>query len=229
MSHRFSYRPPSLFSLCAEAVQGKSVSRTLTNLFWNGLPEIAGSVLDIGGGGPRGSHYRFLPIVKDAVIQTVDVVRRPGTDFVLDISTERVPLPDGSQDYVFLFNLLEHVNAPAAVLAEAHRLLRAGGKLLGTVPFLINVHPDPHDYARFSGEALRELFAQSGYAIEALEPIGRGPFLAAYEQLDMLLWSPAHLAFVPLVWGLDALLALMKPSIDFRARFPLAYNFVVRK
>lgn len=222
------YRP-ALLSVLAEAVRGKSVSRTLTNLFWQGRARLSGRILDIGGGSSRGSHYRFLDMEKGASLKIADIVPRQGTDFVLDITKEPVPLPDGSQDAVLMFNILEHLFEHARVLTEVRRLLRPRGKLLGTIPFLVNVHPDPHDYVRFTREALERLFTENGFSVRVIEPIGRGPFLAAYEQLDMLLWSPLHLVFLPLVWCLDSLVVRLKPRKDFRAQFPLAYNFIAEK
>ncbi len=40
---------------------------------------------------------------------------------------ETIPLPDGSCDYVFCINALDHVENPDAVAAELHRITRAGG------------------------------------------------------------------------------------------------------
>lgn len=225
-SHSFH---PSLWAVLREAIKGKAVSRTMTNLFWCGRDPLSGNLLDIGGGGGRASHYRFLPITKEAKLKTVDVVTREGTDFVLDINSESVPLPPGSQDAVLLFNVLEHLNAHDKVLTEVHRLLRPGGRLLGTIPFLINVHPDPLDFVRFTDEALQELFVKNGFTVAAIEPIGRGPFLAAYEQLDSLVPSLCHAIFLPLVWLADALVQRLRPNRDFPSVFPLAYNFIVEK
>ncbi len=219
---------PKLSQVLAEAVRGKSVSRTLTNLFWRGRVTLSGNILDIGGAG-RGSHYRFISLASDARVQVVDVEAKPGTDFVLDIVKERVPLPDGSQDYVLLFNILEHLESPEAALREARRLLKHGGTVIGTIPFLLNVHRAPEDYTRYTDTALAALFVRNGFVVKEIEPIGRGPFLAAYEQLDMLLWSPLHLLFLPIVWCLDGLLMFLRPKRDFRAQFPLFYNFIVEK
>ncbi|OHA20351.1 MAG: hypothetical protein A2849_01075 [Candidatus Taylorbacteria bacterium RIFCSPHIGHO2_01_FULL_51_15] len=218
----------SLSEVLFEVVRGKAISRTLTNVFWKGRAVCSGRILDVGGGG-HASHYRFLDVDKNASIKVVDVIPRVGTDFVLDITSERVPLPDGSQDFIFMFNILEHIFEHKEVLTEAHRLLAPRGTLLGTIPFLINVHPDPHDYVRFTKEALSRIFEESGFSVEIIEPIGRGPFLAGYEQLDMLIWNPLHLLFLPIVWCLDGLLAFLRPKRDFRAQFPLAYNFIVKR
>ena len=227
MSETFVYRP-TLVAVLTEAVRGKSVSRTLANLYWRSRAPLHGRIVDIGGAG-RGSHYRFIPLAGDARVQVVDRDAGAGTDFALDITKERVPLPDGSQDHIFLFNILEHLASPDAAFRETRRLLRTGGTAIGGVPFLLNVHRNPEDYARYTDTALAALFAENGFAVHELTPIGRGPFLAAYEQLDMLLWRPLHLLFLPIVWFLDWLLAYVRPKRDLRAQFPLFYNFVAEK
>lgn len=225
----FVQKRPSLLAVLKEAVRGKAVSRTMGNLFWVGMEPIGGELLDIGGGGGYASHYRFIPIAKGTKLRTVDVISRPNTDFVLDVTKERVPLKDSSQDAVFLFNILEHVNVHDRVLSEVRRLLKRGGKLYGTIPFLVNVHPDPHDFVRLTDEALNELFVRNNFLVVALEPIGRGPFLAAYEQLDSLIPSAFHAVFLPLIWLADALVQRLRPQRDFPSVFPLAYNFIVEK
>lgn len=227
MDKSVSYKP-TLVAVLAEALRGKSVGRTLTNLFWCGVSPLSGHILDIGGAG-RGSHYRFLRFVSGANVRIVDVSAKPDIDFVLDITKSPVPLSDGSQDHIFLFNILEHLASPDVALREAHRLLKTGGTIIGTIPFLVNVHRDPEDYARFTDTALHALFARNGFTTKAIEPIGRGPFLAAYEQLDMLIWSPMHFLFLPCIWFLDTVLSAIKPRKDFRAQFPVAYNFVAEK
>jgi ubiquinone/menaquinone biosynthesis C-methylase UbiE len=39
----------------------------------------------------------------------------------------RVPLPDGSVDYVYCEGVLQHTSRPGRILGEFHRILRAGG------------------------------------------------------------------------------------------------------
>lgn len=47
---------------------------------------------------------------------------------------ERLPFEDASFDVVVCGELLEHVRDPEAVVAEARRVLRPGGTLVGSVP-----------------------------------------------------------------------------------------------
>lgn len=51
---------------------------------------------------------------------------------------EAVPLPSGCADTVVLEHVVEHLDDPAAVLREAHRLLRPGGRVVFTTPNLLS-------------------------------------------------------------------------------------------
>lgn len=63
-------------------------------------------------------------------------------------NASRLPLPDASINTVLLLEVLEHLRHPAQALAEIARVLRPGGRLLLSVPFLYPVHDAPHDYQR---------------------------------------------------------------------------------
>ncbi len=92
------------------------------------------AVLDLGCAG--GNYCRALSTrgfaVKGADINPkyVELARQRGVDAYL--SQDRVPFPDKSFDTVLLFEVLEHVSAPADTLAEARRLARKN--VLITVP-----------------------------------------------------------------------------------------------
>lgn len=62
-----------------------------------------------------------------------------------------------SYDFVILDQVLEHVADPKAALKEVYRILKKGGWLILTTPFLVQIHPAPHDYWRFTKEGMNEL------------------------------------------------------------------------
>ncbi|HZR83306.1 MAG TPA: methyltransferase domain-containing protein [Candidatus Binatia bacterium] len=59
---------------------------------------------------------------------------RASSDRLACAHAERLPLADASLDVVSAFDLLEHVPEPRAVIAEAARVLRAGGLFLAATP-----------------------------------------------------------------------------------------------
>jgi SAM-dependent methyltransferase len=86
-------------------------------------------------------------------------------------AAEPFPLDDESFDVVVLGELLEHLPLPERTVAEARRVLRPGGRLIGSVPnafrlksrlvFLAGRSPesDPTHLHLFSPSAVRELLA----------------------------------------------------------------------
>jgi SAM-dependent methyltransferase len=100
----------------------------------------------------------------------VDNIRFVERDFVTDGSG----LPEGSVDYAMLFNIL-HALDPMALLNEAFRILRAGGKVAA-------IHWNPTDTPRGPDPAIRprpeqcrEWIAAAGFGI-ALPPTPLPPF-----------------------------------------------------
>jgi glycosyltransferase involved in cell wall biosynthesis len=224
-----------------EVMRGKDTNRILTNLALMER-EAMGSILDIGGGKGRASHYRFLRMVKWNKIMTVDISPDVGADYVLDLEKDRLPFAGENFDYVFLMNVLEHLNKRKEVLEEIRRVLKsvrsdskveAGqneqrGRLLGVIPFLVNVHPDPHDFVRLTSEGLAELFKSAGYSDWQIEPVGRGPFTAGYYQFEFALPRFLRLACGPIALFLDWIMIKISRK-DLSAKFPLSYIFVASK
>ncbi len=66
----------------------------------------------------------------------------------------------GSFEAVLLDEVLEHVRDPCLALAEVHRVLRPGGCLIMSTPFMIAEHRVPEDYWRFTEAALRVLLGE---------------------------------------------------------------------
>lgn len=86
-------------------------------------------------------------------------------------SLDALPLDDASFDHVVCTQVLEHVVDPATVLAELGRVLRPGGRLWLTVPFVGELHEEPHDYQRFTSHGLRALCERAAFTGIEVEPL----------------------------------------------------------
>jgi SAM-dependent methyltransferase len=146
--------------------------------FADGLP-VGARVLDIGAGdGP----YREL--FDRAEYVTVDWANSPhenasATDVVA--SADSLPIEDASFDAALLTQVLEHVPAPVDVLREAHRVLRAGGALLVTVPFVWEEHEKPFDFQRLSSSGVAHALEAAGFAEISVRP--RNDYFTTLAQL----------------------------------------------
>lgn len=206
-----------------ETFRGKDINRIFANLALREV-DIGGRTLDIGGG-HQASYYRFLKRQKWQRLMVVDINPMAKPDIILNLEKDPWPFSASHFDQVLAFNIMEHLSEPAQVIKEAVRVLAKGGRLIGGVPFLVNVHADPYDYWRFTDESLKKIFHEAGLSSWEIKPIGRGPFLAAYSQIEFIL--PRFLKIVvlpPFLIG-DKCLKLVKPKIDWPAKYPLSYVF----
>jgi SAM-dependent methyltransferase len=76
----------------------------------------------------------------------------------------RLSFPDASFDAILTFDVLEHIPRYRAALAECHRVLRPGGSMLFSIPFLED-SPATRTRARF---------AENGELVHLLPPIFHG-------------------------------------------------------
>jgi SAM-dependent methyltransferase len=131
----------------------------LTATLFPVLSTIRGTVLDVGGG-RTAPHDRAWTAEARRIRLDLSATHRP--DVVAD--AHRLPVSSGCLDAVLMFELLEHVPDPAGVLEEARRVLRPGGVLVGSVPFVAPVHGDPGDFYRYSAQGL-------GYLLRAFSEV----------------------------------------------------------
>lgn len=141
----------------------------------------------------------------------------------------RWPVGTGDADLVLATETLEHVAEPDAFLAEAHRLLKPGGRLIITVPFAARWHYIPHDYWRFTPAGLQMLMERAGFTDVVVNGRGNETTVACYKVLALLLplalpqdedrsprLRPAGVLLIPLIVALAAIAnrSLGRPAGD---------------
>lgn len=189
-------------------------------------------VLDVGAGD---APYAELFAHTDYV--TLDWESSPhegARTAAVSASADAIPLPDASFDVVVLTQVLEHVRRPAVVIAEIARVLAPGGRLLATVPFVWELHEEPHDYWRFTPYALAALLDDAN--LEVVEIAPRSDSLSALAQLmTNVAWSllgdapqPRQVQASEALRMLAAEVAALAP-LDDRRLLPLGYTVEARR
>jgi len=84
----------------------------------------------------------------------------------------RIPLADNSVDCAIATELFEHVPTLEVMLKEIKRVLRPGGSVFFTVPFLWPLHDMPHDEYRYTPFSLKNIFERAGYLDTNIAALG---------------------------------------------------------
>jgi len=132
---------------------------------------VSGVLLDLGAGNQPFKVW-YSGLAEKCV--AADVAPAPG----LDVLSMAAPLPfaSASFDTVLCTSVLEHVHDAEAVVSEIARVLRPGGRLIITVPFLYPTHEAPYDYWRTTHWGLRSVLTRHGLEVDTLAAQG-GPVL----------------------------------------------------
>jgi SAM-dependent methyltransferase len=129
------------------------------------LPQYGGRVLDVGCGD---KPYRtWFGEVSEYV--GLDVAPGPEVDVAIN-QGERWPLPNRYYDVLLSTQVIEHVDDLDFALEQMARVIKTGGVIILSFPFLFNLHGAPDDYRRFTHYGATKLLP--GYEILHLEPQG---------------------------------------------------------
>lgn len=141
--------------------------RSIQRAIEQARPGMHGDFLDVGCG--------VMPY-RESILAGGQVKRYIGMDLPVNDSAKykairpditwdgvNIPMPDSSVDCAMATEVLEHCPDPLAVLREIARVLRPGGQLLITVPFLWPLHDAPYDEHRYTPYALDRLLRDAGF------------------------------------------------------------------
>jgi len=133
-------------------------------------PSLHGSVLDIGCGDrwiephlANGAFYVGL----DSIATGARLYQSRPSMFG---DAPALGIRDGCVDCVLLLEVLEHLESPRSALREIHRVLRPGGRLLLSMPFLYPIHDAPHDFQRYTTYGLAREMAAVGLVVRSIVP-----------------------------------------------------------
>lgn len=144
--------------------------RNLASAMQEASENISGSLIDVGCGT---KPYRDLFEVESYRGLDIDspIARERGIADDLYDGTN-FPYADKSFSSALCNQVLEHVFNPENFLLEINRVLKPGGRLLLTVPFVWDEHEQPYDYARYSTFGLHALLQKSGFKIIKHKKLG---------------------------------------------------------
>ena len=133
-------------------------------------------------------------------------------------------------DNILIFNVLEHLDKYDLAFKELRRILKKGGLLIGSTPFLYQVHGAPDDYFRFTKTFFEKKFSINGYKIVVLKCLGQGPFLVSFS----LIYS--YIKFIPILSHLilvtcyvfDFIIQIFVKT-NLKEIYPVGIFFIVKK
>ncbi len=147
-------------------------------------PKFNGHLLDVGCGRKPYRQFlldnKFITEYTGLDIETA-IVYEDGIkpDFTWD--GNMMPFKDNSFDTLMATEVLEHCPDTQQIINEMKRVLKPGGLIFFTVPFLWNLHEVPHDEYRFTPFALQRIFKEC--SMEEIELFAHGGWNMSMAQM----------------------------------------------
>lgn len=121
------------------------------------VPSVSGPVLEIGSK-DYGSTPRYRDIYPGCEYVGADMEPGQNVDVVVDLTSGTGGLQKNHFALAICCSVLEHVRKPWLFAENLASLLRDGGSLCMSVPWVWRYHAYPDDYFRFSWRGIIELF-----------------------------------------------------------------------
>lgn len=151
---------------------------------------------------------------------------------------KRIPYDTDAFGSIFTTEVFEHVINLPEVLGEIGRVIRPGGYLMITCPFVIGEHEAPADYARYTSFAMRQMLEQNGFEIVLQEKLGNSlEAISSLIQHYLHAHISPHVRKIPIIGGgiVFTYTCLLNRAASFLSRFLPAgkelylTNFIIAK
>ena len=159
--------------------QARRVARLLLDKTGSG-----GRFLDLGcGDGLFLNACRGIAVTRvglDTSLHALRSARAHGGVDVIQGTSGALPFASGAFRVISLFHVLEHLAAPRACLAELHRVLEPGGRLVVQVPNSGSIQRRllgrrwegfdvPRHLANYNPRSVRRVLEECGFAVESMD------------------------------------------------------------
>ncbi|WP_262249407.1 class I SAM-dependent methyltransferase [Parapedobacter soli] len=140
------------------------IRRGLYRAVYQFRSRMAGKMLDFGCGS---KPYKALFSVSEYVGTDIKISGHDHRHEQIDVyyDGETLPFGDESFDSIFSSEVFEHVFNLSQILDELYRVLKPGGHMLITVPFVWDEHEIPYDFARYTSFGLKHIFQEKGFVV----------------------------------------------------------------
>lgn len=145
----------------------------------------------------------------------------------------RIPFRHNSFDSALCTGVLEHLEEPELALIECCRVLKEGGVVIYSVPFIWHLHDEPRDFFRYSKYGLKYLFEKAGFQIVEIRALSG--FWVTFGQLFVYNMYRANRGLlrwfrvVALIGLLIQLVGYLLDRLDRTEQWTWMYMVVARK
>jgi ubiquinone/menaquinone biosynthesis C-methylase UbiE len=143
------------------------------------------------------SNERLCKEIVNKNIENIEVILADG---------HNLPFTDNTFDACFCNTVLEHVKDPEKVIREIKRVLKKEGTLVISIPFLQEIHADPHDFQRYTPYGLKHLMEENNFIIKRIH--------CDFGSLNVL----EYLTLGSIIWRF---------RIGFKRNFPFGYIYIL--
>ena len=144
--------------------------------------------------------------------------------------TKKLKIKSNKYNNILLFNVLEHLPEYRIALSQINRILKKKGKIIGSTPFIYQIHDAPKDYFRFTKEFFEFELKKQKFNNIKVQYLGNGPFTACYSLIY------PYIRFLPIFSHLVLLICFMLDNIlqifiktDLKEIFPIGIFFNAQK